>query len=99
MFIGVFVIPFLKQRVRIVRQALGGEQGSHGAAGGWKLGLVRVLLHVLEVGEGRGNRPQLRCGIVLQTPTSSANDGGRANRVGNPVKAGARKRALREFQI
>ena len=37
-----------------------------------------------EVGEGRENRPQLRCGIVPQTPTSSANDGDKANRVQQP---------------
>lgn len=47
--------------------------------------------HVRGSGEGRENRPQLRCGIASQTSTASANDAGTANRE-LPVKAEVRRR-------
>ena len=43
------------------------------------------------IGEGREIRPQLRCGIVPQTPTTSANGVGKAKfRVGNGAGVKAR---------
>jgi hypothetical protein len=63
-----------------------GDRGSRVAARGESWATF-VFFVCLGFGEGRENRPQLRCGIVPQTPTASANGVGKANRVSSPVKA------------
>jgi hypothetical protein len=60
-------IPFLDLSIRSASNAVpspshAGESGWRGGDFGPRFGLVRVLFHFSEFGEGRENRPQLRCG-------------------------------------
>ncbi len=78
-FYGGVLFRVTAQTVRLFRQVMQAN-GARGWAAEHGIVASFAFFARFGTGEGRENRPQLRCGIVLQTPTVSANDAGKANR-------------------